>query len=103
MVEKSDGTIDCISNVSKARAPAKPERVIQTWKNPHEKVRKEKAYAYVQYDRYRPPSCHQGLEDNIINVKHQFMALKRVAKLNGCHSPTVGRKYKSRYSLESRH
>ena len=32
MVEKSDGTIDCISNVSKARAPAKPERVIQTRK-----------------------------------------------------------------------
>ena len=37
------------------------------------------------------------------NVKHQFMALKRVAKLNGYHSPTVGRKYKSRYSRESRH
>ena len=37
------------------------------------------------------------------NVKHQFMALKRVAKLNGYHSPTVGRKYKSRYLLESRH
>ena len=37
------------------------------------------------------------------NVKHQFMALKRVAKLNGYHSPTVGRKYKSRHLLESRH
>ena len=37
------------------------------------------------------------------NVKHHFMALKRVAKLNGYHSPTVGRKYKSRYSLESIH
>ena len=31
------------------------------------------------------------------------MALKRVAKLNGYHSLTVGRKYKSRYWLESRH
>ena len=37
------------------------------------------------------------------HVKHQFMALKRVAKLNGYHSPTVGRKYKSRCLLESRH
>ena len=27
------------------------------------------------------------------------MALKRVAKLNGYHSPTVGRKYKSGYWL----
>ena len=34
-------------------------------------------------------------------VKLQFMALKRVANLNCCHSPTVGRKYKSRYLLES--
>ena len=37
------------------------------------------------------------------NVKHQFMALKRESNLNGYHSPTVRRKYKSRYSLESRH
>ena len=37
------------------------------------------------------------------NVKHQFMVLKRVAKLNGYQSPTVGQKYKSKYSLESRH
>ena len=35
------------------------------------------------------------------NVKHQFMALKRLAKLNGYHSPTFGQKYKSRYSLVS--
>ena len=34
---------------------------------------------------------------------HQFMALKRVAKLKGYHSPTFRQKYKSRYSLESRH
>ena len=27
-----------------------------------------------------------------INVKHSFMALKQVAKLNGYHSPAVGRK-----------
>ena len=31
------------------------------------------------------------------------MALKQVAKLNGCHLPTVGREYKSRYLLGSRH
>ena len=31
------------------------------------------------------------------------MALKRVAKLNGYHLRTVGREYKSRYWLESRH
>ena len=31
------------------------------------------------------------------------MALKRVAKLNGYHSPTVGIKYKSRHSLEIWH
>ena len=37
------------------------------------------------------------------NVRSQFMALKRVANINGCHSLTVGRKYKSRHSLESRH
>ena len=30
------------------------------------------------------------------NVKHHFMALKLVTNLNGCHSPTVGQKYKSR-------
>ena len=39
----------------------------------------------------------------IDNVKYQFMALKRVAKINGYHSPTVGQKYKSMYWLESRH
>ena len=39
----------------------------------------------------------------IRNVKHQFMPLKMVAKLNGYHSLKVGRKYKSRYRLESRH
>ena len=38
-----------------------------------------------------------------INVKHQFMALKRVANINGYHSPTVEKKYKSSYWLESRH
>ena len=37
------------------------------------------------------------------NIRSQFIALKQVAKLDGCHSPTVGRKYKSRYLLESRH
>ena len=37
------------------------------------------------------------------NVKHQFMDLKRVAKLNEYHSPEVGRKYKSKYWIESRH
>ena len=37
------------------------------------------------------------------NVKHPFMALKRVAKLNGYHSLTVWQKYKSRYWLEIRH
>ena len=37
------------------------------------------------------------------NEKYQFMALKRVAKLHGYHSLTVGWKYKSRYSLESIH
>ena len=31
------------------------------------------------------------------------MALKRVGEFYGCHSQTVGQKYKSRYSLESRH
>ena len=40
---------------------------------------------------------------DICNVKHGFMALKRVAELNGNHSPTVGRKYKSRYWIEIRH
>ena len=40
---------------------------------------------------------------NVRNVKHQFMSLKRLAKLNDYHSSTVGRKYKSRYWLESRH
>ena len=39
----------------------------------------------------------------ILNVKHQFMALKWVDKLNGYHAPTVGRKYKSGYWLESGH
>ena len=37
------------------------------------------------------------------NLRSQFTALKRVANINGCHSPTFRRKYKSRYSLESRH
>ena len=41
MVEKLDGTIDCMDDVFGSGAPAKPERVIQTRKNPHEKVRKE--------------------------------------------------------------
>ena len=31
------------------------------------------------------------------------MTLKRLAKLDGCHSQTVKREYKSRYLLESRH
>ena len=31
------------------------------------------------------------------------MALKRVANLIGCHSLTVGKKYKSGYLIESRH
>ena len=51
-VEKSDGTIDWIDNSFKEGAPAKPERVIQTQKNPHGKVRKEKLYAYVEYYLY---------------------------------------------------
>ena len=38
-----------------------------------------------------------------VNVRHQFMALKQVDKLNNYHSTTAGQKYKSRYSLESRH
>ena len=42
-------------------------------------------------------------QQSYVNVKHQFMALKRGANLNGCHSLTVAQKYKSRYSLESRH
>ena len=50
MVEKLDGTIYCINDVFNAGAPDKPERVIQTWKNPHEKVRKEKVYSYVECD-----------------------------------------------------
>ena len=41
MVEKSDGTIDCIDNIFKAGAPDRPERVIQTKKNPHDKVSKK--------------------------------------------------------------
>ena len=31
------------------------------------------------------------------------MVLKREANLNGCHSPTVGRKYKSSYPLGGGH
>ena len=41
MVDTSDGTIDCIYDVFKSGAPDKSERVIQTRKNPHDKVRKE--------------------------------------------------------------
>ena len=41
MVDTSDGTIDCINYVFKSGATAKSERVIQTRKNPHDKVRKE--------------------------------------------------------------
>ena len=52
MVEKLDGTIDCINNVFKEVVPAKPERVTRNFKSPHEKVRKEKTYAYVEYDQY---------------------------------------------------
>ena len=33
------------------------------------------------------------------NVKHHFIDLKWVAKINGYHSPTFRQKYKSRYSL----
>ena len=52
MVERLDGTIYCICNIFKAGAPVKPERLIQIRKNTHDKVRKEKAYAYFEYDRY---------------------------------------------------
>ena len=50
MVEKLDGTIDCVDNVFKAGASTKPERLIQTWKNNYDKVRKEKVYSYVECD-----------------------------------------------------
>ena len=42
MVEKLDGTIDCINIVFKEVVPAKPERVTRNCKSPHEKVRKKK-------------------------------------------------------------
>ena len=48
MVDKSDGAIDSKDNIFKAESPAKLERLIQTQKNTHYKVRKEKAYAYLQ-------------------------------------------------------
>ena len=37
------------------------------------------------------------------NVRSYYMAVKQVAKLGGCHSPKVGRRYKSKYFLESTH
>ena len=37
------------------------------------------------------------------NVKLQFMALKQVANINGCHSPRVRQKCKSGYPLEIKH
>ena len=40
MVDKSYSKIDCIYNVFKAGDLSKSERLIQTWKNPHEKVSK---------------------------------------------------------------
>ena len=49
-VDKLDGTIECINIFFTEVAPDKPERVIQTRKNTHDKVRKEKTYAYVEYD-----------------------------------------------------
>ena len=52
MVGKQDDTIDCIDNVLKAGVPAKPERLIQNRKKPHVKVRKERAYAYIEYNLY---------------------------------------------------
>ena len=52
MVEKSYGTIDCINNVFKSEVMDNPEILTQKWKNPHDKVRKEKAYEYVEYDKY---------------------------------------------------
>ena len=42
MVEKLDITIGCINNVFKLGVPSKPKIVIQTWKNTHDKVIKEK-------------------------------------------------------------
>ena len=35
-----------------------------------------------------------------LNAKHQFIEIKRVSNLNDYHSPTLGRKYKSMYSLK---
>ena len=51
LVDESDGTIYCIDNFFRAGALAKPERIVQTWKNHHEKVRKEKAYAHDEHDQ----------------------------------------------------
>ena len=44
-----------------------------------------------------------GKTNNWGKVISHFMALKWISNLNGCHSPTVGQKYKSRYSLENKH
>ena len=40
--------------------------------------------------KYWPGGSYLVLKSN---VRLQFMALKQVANINGCHSPTVGRKY----------
>ena len=76
MVEKSDGTIDYIDHVLTAVDQSKPERLIQTRKKSHDKVRKEKSYEYVEYDRYCPQSCNQVLEDNRITCEVEVVTKK---------------------------
>ena len=76
MVEKSDGTIDCIDHVLTAVDQSKPERLIQTRKKSHDKVRKEKSYEYVEYYRYCPQSCNQVLEDNRITCEVEVVTKK---------------------------
>ena len=46
MVEKLDGTIDCINIVFNSVALGKPDRLFWTQEKYHDKVRKEKAYEY---------------------------------------------------------
>ena len=60
--------------------------------------KKSETFIYIRKARHFAKS-----KTICVNVNHRFMPIKRVANINGYHSPPVRRKYKSRYLLESRH
>ena len=65
---------------------AEPERVMLTWKNLQDKVRKEKSYAYVEYDQFvfylegrklkKFPVTYQGVQWTHGVVRFQYCNYK---------------------------